>query len=52
VFKCIHVFNITDKNDKTAAIFCHQVAAWITDMLCNLFLVNIAIWLIIKKAVE
>jgi hypothetical protein len=24
--------------DKSAASFCHHVAAWVTDMLCNFYL--------------
>jgi hypothetical protein len=29
------------KNEgKSAAIFCHQVAAWVTDMFCNFYLVK------------
>jgi hypothetical protein len=26
--------------DKSAASFCHQVAAWLSDMFCNFYLVK------------
>jgi len=29
---------ISTNTDKSAARFCHQVAAWVPDMLCNFYL--------------
>jgi hypothetical protein len=35
-YSSIWLFN----QDRSAAIFCHQIAAWVSDMLCDLTLVK------------
>jgi len=35
-----HINTVQNNNAKSDANFCHQVAGWLSDMLCDLFAKN------------